>query len=679
MKPSEEIVHIKLENEMDLILAHKRSMRLAEMCMLSLAIQTSFATAVSEIARAAIGRKRSKSASMKFGIIQSNSSRKNLAAEISIGKDELSHGQEALHYAKRLADELEVSGPVKGKMIVTLSQKIVMSGLLTEEKIKSFVEYFKKEPPLSAYDEIRKKNIQLIALSDKLKESENDYKKLTETLPIMMFTLNPVGKITRTNEWLNTYFDNSSNRLNGMAWQTFIHPKDMQKALALWEKAQLEKQPLNIQARLKQKSTDTYLWHMINIVPLRDRTGNISEWAGFFVDINAQKLVEETLKNNEELKKAQQQLLHKNDELKMQKEFVETILDSSVDLMAVYDTNSRIISFNKKCEQVYRMKKEEIIGKSFLELFPTEKNKQAHRDLERALKGQLVHNTSFSSGLVARHYENFLIPIRDQKDKVHSVLVIAHDITEKVESEDKLKQMNEQLQKSNYDLEQFAYVASHDLQEPLRKIRNFSELLEENIESKTLRNKYLSKIDTSASRMATLINDMLNYSRLSSEKVEFTDIDLNKVLDNVKVDFELLIEEKQATVNSGKLPVIKGIPMQLHQLFSNLVNNSLKFSRNKPIVHISSSTVKEPEKTELQLDPKKDYVALVFKDNGIGFEQKYAEQIFTIFQRLASTEYSGTGIGLALCKKIVDKHQGRIIARGEKDNGAEFRIVLPVA
>lgn len=678
MKTTKEIVKLNLENEMDLILAHKRSMKLAEFCGLSVSVQTTFATGVSEIARIALGRKRTKKSVMRLLISYSNVSRKELSAEIEILTEDLEQGSEALSYAKRLVDDVTVSDIGRGKSAVRISLQVTMSTLLSPEKIEEISVYFKKEPPLSPYDEIRKKNIQLITLTDKLRESENENRKLTETLPLMMFTLNAMGKITRTNQWFDSFFDGEVKKLTGTSWISLLHPDEQKTAAALWEKTQVEKRPIAMQARLKQKGKNEFLWHMINIVQVKSKAGNVAEWAGFFVDIHAQKVVEETLKNNETLKRTQRELVARNEELLIQKEFVETILDSSVDIIIVCDTEMRFLAFNKKSEQVYRKRKEEVLGKPITEVYPASLGTQSYNDLQRALKGQVIHNDIYYTPFAERYYENFLLPLRDRMGSIYGVLMIAHDITDKVQAEEKLKETNAQLQKSNHDLEQFAYIASHDLQEPLRKIRNFSELLEMHIDNATLRSKYLGKIDHSATRMATLINDVLNYSRLSSVNAEFTAVDLNEVLRNVKVDFELLLEEKHATLNAPELPTIRGVQLQLHQLFYNLISNSLKFSSEKPVIHISSAPVREPEKRELHLDQTSNYIALVFKDNGIGFEQKYAEQIFTIFQRLETdNNRSGTGIGLALCKKIVDKHKGRIIASGKTGEGAEFRVILP--
>lgn len=240
---------------------------------------------------------------------------------------------------------------------------------------------------------------------------------------------------------------------------------------------------------------------------------------------------------------------------------------------------------------------------------------------------------------------------------------------------------NEQLERSNHELEQFAYIASHDLQEPLRKIQTFADLVKDHLHDKTTTERYFSKINSSAQRMSMLINDVLNYSRLTKTGEQFADADLNRILKQVLSDFELLIEQKQAVITHSELPVIKGIPLQLNQLLSNLISNSLKFSENKPEINISWRilSANEVERKYPRLNVDNTYIELIFKDNGIGFEQQYAEQIFIIFQRLNNQRiYSGTGIGLALCKKIVEHHQGIITASSEKGQGATFTIILPV-
>lgn len=244
-----------------------------------------------------------------------------------------------------------------------------------------------------------------------------------------------------------------------------------------------------------------------------------------------------------------------------------------------------------------------------------------------------------------------------------------------------VQRVNKELAKSNNDLEQFAYVASHDLQEPLRKIRIFAGMVEDILDDPEKARHYLRKISASSGRMMTLIQDLLNFSRLNRTGQPLKDVDLNEVLENILNDLELFIQEKQAVITSETLPLIKGEPLQLYQLFYNIINNALKFSNRDVAPHIYISTrAMPPEEVSVfpGLDPAQEHVEILLKDNGIGFAQEYAEQIFTIFQRLNDRQtYTGTGIGLALCKKIVSNHHGHIYAVSRESAGAAFYVVLP--
>lgn len=242
-----------------------------------------------------------------------------------------------------------------------------------------------------------------------------------------------------------------------------------------------------------------------------------------------------------------------------------------------------------------------------------------------------------------------------------------------------LQKMNEQLQRSNHDLEQFAYIASHDLQEPLRKIQSYIDMIERTDDKQAVVS-YFAKIRKSAARMVTLIRDVLNYSLIEKNETQFKEVNLNHILKDIRQDYDTLIKEKGATVTGTDLPLVRGIDSQFRQLFANLISNSLKFSGADPEITITAETPSDRElKNYPELNPEKGYVKLVFSDNGIGFEQQYAAKIFNIFQRLhARTEYSGTGIGLALCKKIVENHHGLIQAKSAPGRGATFTVLLPV-
>lgn len=246
-----------------------------------------------------------------------------------------------------------------------------------------------------------------------------------------------------------------------------------------------------------------------------------------------------------------------------------------------------------------------------------------------------------------------------------------------------LERMNRELEQSNHDLQQFASVASHDLQEPLRKIQMFSNLLKENnkrllsIESK----KYLDKIVNSAKRMRALILDVLSYSRLSAANHIFEPVNLNEIVRDLLEDFELIIHEKKAKIKVGKLPEIEANKGQIRQVFQNMLSNALKFSKTDeaPVIHISGSCMGE-RSFDAPPQPDGPFCMIRIKDNGIGFDQKYQNHIFALFERLHSKDsYEGSGIGLSITKKIIEKHDGLVQARGRSGEGAEFLLLLPVS
>jgi PAS domain S-box-containing protein len=369
-----------------------------------------------------------------------------------------------------------------------------------------------------------------------------------------------------------------------------------------------------------------------------------------------------------------------NEALIEQTAFSQNILDSSVDLIAVFDTELRYVTLNKQGEETYKISQDEIIGKYIADVFPQTLETGMVDDLKRALKGEFVRHVNYKSGVTKRHYENFYIPLTDKEGNVNRIVTIAHDITDIMQANEKLQTLNTELEKSNRELEQFAYVASHDLQEPLRKIQTFTELGERHMDDPEVLKKYLEKVSSSAQRMTELIKAVLNYSRLSKSENEFVEVDLNNILQSIYLDLELLIQEKGAVISNDNLPVIYGIPLQLHQLFINLITNSLKFTERKPEINIRSEYVNGKDIHDVEaIARNRHYIKIIFSDNGIGFDQKFAEKVFSIFQRLhADKRIEGTGIGLAVCKKIVENHQGYITVSSEPKKGTTFFIYLPV-
>jgi signal transduction histidine kinase/ActR/RegA family two-component response regulator len=283
-------------------------------------------------------------------------------------------------------------------------------------------------------------------------------------------------------------------------------------------------------------------------------------------------------------------------------------------------------------------------------------------------------------------------PLKNTNGDVEGVIIASLDVTEQVEARKKVEQSEKQykelterlevivderteaLRRSNDDLQQFAHVASHDLKEPVRKMKTFLSRLEDEY-GDLLPEKgkgYVNKMINASERMDAMIEGVLRYSSLSEGDQAIQDVDLNEIIQHIEVDLEVVIHQKNALINKAQLPTLKGAPVLVYQLFYNLIYNSLKFTRDnvQPIIGISSSVVSKDGSACIEIS---------ITDNGIGFDKEYSDRIFDTFIRLNSKDkYEGTGLGLALCKKIVERHHGEITASGTKGKGATFTVVLPL-
>ena len=359
---------------------------------------------------------------------------------------------------------------------------------------------------------------------------------------------------------------------------------------------------------------------------------------------------------------------------------MEEVQDYAIILL---DEQGTVVDWNLGAEKIKGYRPEEILGKNF-SVFYLPEDRQDHLPekliTEARTNGRASHEGWRQRKDGTRFWGNISITaLHDENNSVTGFVKVTRDLSERKLAEDRVKQYAADLEARNRELEQFVYIASHDLQEPMRKIQTFVQMIDRNSGDPAATNKYLDKIDAAAKRMSALISAILNYSRLTNYEENYIKVDLNQVLDQVKTDYDLLLREKAAIVESDRLPVIQGLPLQLNQLFSNLMSNSLKFSTIPTHIRISCRLVspEEMEKGTGNLQHT-SFHELKFEDNGIGFDQLYADQIFTMFRRLHSHhDYPGTGIGLALCKKIVENHRGYIFASGQSGKGASFTIYLP--
>ncbi|MDB5257465.1 MAG: sensor signal transduction histidine kinase [Chitinophagaceae bacterium] len=510
-----------------------------------------------------------------------------------------------------------------------------------------------------------------------LQKNERKFRLLADALPQLIWTSDAKGKL---NYYSQTFFDFSGlspEHLSDNNWLEIIHPEEKDNNQKKWEEALVSGDTFIAEHRL-QRHDGEYRWHLSRAIAQRDEHGSILMWVGTSTDIHIQKMASRELEHKVEERTLE--LAAKNEQLNKQKEFAEIILNSSVDIISVFDNDLRYLIVNKKFEEVYQRELGSLIDQKMTDVFPKMTDTEFYHNLQDALQGKASHTSGYQSILTDRYYETYMIPLYSN-DRVYAVLVIAHDNTELIRAYNQLELKNNELEKSNHNLEQFAYIASHDLQEPLRKIRTFSELLHDSLPDLNEPSKtYFDKIDLSAKRMSGLIKDVLNYSRLSITEQVFEKNNLNDMLEEIKNDFELMIKEKGATLKIAPLPELSGIPLQLNQLFSNLIGNALKFNNQNPVIEIACQEVSKEKITNLlHLNQSQRYICITCSDNGIGFDKQYAEQIFNIFQRLNNRDhYEGTGIGLALCKKIMENHHGLIQASSVLDKGSVFELYFPI-
>ncbi|TCN60099.1 PAS domain S-box protein [Flavobacterium circumlabens] len=539
-----EILKINLDNEMDLILAHKRSMKIGEMCGMPVSAQTRFSTALSEVARCSISNGKNSLLVIGINVIRSN--QKEILAVLTDSVDLQKSNPEAYKYASKISGNLEYEY-ADNQYITKLSQVITAPGLLSDVKIKSLVDYFKYEPPLSPYDEIRKKNIELIALSEKLAESENRYRKLADTIPVLICVVNERNQVLLSNNSLQEYLHAPLTVFDKKTISSFIHSGDVQNLFEGWSKARRD--GLDFFAEIRIKKDSSYIWHVVSIVLNKAEDGRFSSWLISFVNINAQKMVVEALKDNSELKEIQLELESANSKLKFK----------------------------------------------------------------------------------------------------------------------------------NKELEQFAFVASHDLQEPLRKISIMLSRAAEHLTEEQKSLYYFDKITMAAARLSNLISDVLNYSRINNNDKSPLKVNLNEIISETLDDLSMVIEEKNAVLHIDSMPLVEGVDSQLRQLFYNLINNALKFNTSQPTVTITAAVMSAADSATVDIAaPIGSYDVISIADNGIGMDSEYSGRIFDMFQRLHERDqYGGNGIGLALCRRIIENHNGVLNFTSKPQEGTTFWIYLP--
>jgi len=366
-----------------------------------------------------------------------------------------------------------------------------------------------------------------------------------------------------------------------------------------------------------------------------------------------------------------------------------SILNSAGEGICSFDLEGRISFVNPAVCSMMGWSSEELLGMCEREVFADHGKGSAHEDLEEESE-QPRHPSPviFRRKDLTRFPVEFVrTPVEENGRQVGTVLIFK-DVTERTEADTRFAAKVSELARSNSELEQFAFVASHDLQEPLRKIQAFGDRLKARLGATIApeATDYLTRMQSAAARMQSLIDGLLMYSRVLTRAQPFSNVDLNTVVHEVIEDLEVRIEKSGASVKVDALPSIEADALQIRQLVQNLIGNALKFQvpGNPPQVSVSARILPieqalEKGKSNTEFRSRGDLCEVTVEDNGIGFDEAYLGRLFVVFQRLHSrSEYEGTGIGLAVCRKIVNRHGGSITARSKPGEGARFIVVLPL-
>lgn len=512
-------------------------------------------------------------------------------------------------------------------------------------------------------------------------ESEAKFRLLANSMPQQVWTTDETGRLNYFNETAFDFTGISQKELDSFDWFENIHPDDLEENTRRWKLSLSTGKEFYSEHRFKNRQGE-YRWHLSRALSQKNEAGKIIMWIGTSTDIQDQKNVSRQLE--QKVKERTEQLNYLNNELQMQNSiFAHAEEIASMGSYKV-NINSGEMRYSDNLFRLFGCEPGEFVPTfdKFVSFVHPEDRDQVIKDgretFEQKRLVEHVYRIVTKKGEIkyCRSTGNFI------EEQGKTILIgSVQDISKDISLNESLQSKNLELERSNAELASFSYIASHDLQEPLRKIQLFANrILEEQTLNENSKN-YFTRIISASTRMQRLIDALLSYSRANTSDIAMEVVELNKLVDEVKDNLHEFIEEKKGSIVVGSLPVVKVITIQFLQLLTNLINNAFKYSKKDvpPVVHIEAKVVgRETIQTDILL-PETKYWEISIQDNGIGFEQQYENKIFELFQRLhGRSEYEGTGIGLAICKKIMHNHHGLITAVGKPGEGSTFFLYLPV-
>lgn len=495
----------------------------------------------------------------------------------------------------------------------------------------------------------------------KIQESETRFRSMADASPVMIWTLDMEGNSTYYNKTATDFTGHTEEELkDGKTWQTAIHPDDLEFAAGVVSNAVQNHKPYQMECRMR-RADGKWRWLLSHGTPRLGPTDELLGYVGTSVDITERKEAENALIESEER--------------------FRLLSNEMPQFVWTGDANGNLNYFNQAVYEYSGLSNEEVENGGWVQIVHPDDREENIRLWQQSIAtGEdfiFEHRFKRADGEY-RWQLSRAVAQRDPQGVIQQWIGTSTDIQNQKNVEEQLEKLvaerTKELQRSNEDLQQFAHVASHDLKEPVRKIKTFTGRLEHEMDGQLNEKakQYLGKVQSATNRMYSMIDGVLAYSTINASPHITQQIDLGDVLHNIESDLEVTIQNTGAAIEYSDLPVLEGEPVLIYQLFYNLINNSIKFAKAgaPPTISIRSKMILQDGRSVAQI---------IVKDNGIGFEQEQHQMIFDTFTRLNSKDkYEGTGLGLSLCRKIVERHGGRITASGKLNEGAEFVIVLPL-
>jgi PAS domain S-box-containing protein len=489
------------------------------------------------------------------------------------------------------------------------------------------------------------------------------YKSLVLALAQVIWTNDPNGEMVGEQPSWAAYTGQTLAQYQRAGWLEAVHPDDRARSRYVWELAVAARGPCEYEHRLRRHDGE-YRYFSVRAVPVFTDTGAIREWAGIHSDITQRKLTEQSLRDGE-------------------RQFRE-LADAMPQIVWGARPDGVFDYYNRRWYEFTGRPEGPGGDGSWSDVVHPDDQQESLARWHSAIRSGHAYEIEYRLKTKEGQYRWYLtraLPVRTADGVITRWFGTCTDIDKRKRTEDQLRASALLLGQSNRELEQFATIASHDLQEPLRKIQAFVGCLREE-QAASLNpegRQYLDRIQNAASRMTSLVADLLEFSRVSSKAKGFSPVNLNEVISGVVSDLETRLSQTGGRVEILDLPTVASDPIQMRQLLQNLIGNALKFHRKgePPVVRVSAEIIGAVG--EHGRATSGGVCRLSVTDNGIGFDEKYLDRVFTIFQRLHGRgEYEGNGIGLAICRRIVERHGGAITAHSTPGNGAAFIVTLPL-